>query len=268
MQDVAYAVAVLLYAVASGLHWDHIRRQAGACGRTAWLLTIVALGLHLLGLIHLVVEQGAGGLASLRALPVEIAFVLALAGVVLGARATLKVGGTFLAPVAMVLLAAMLVHETTAEPALAPSPATAAGHAPSPVHVAASALGFLSFCLSYGVAALFVLKDGRLRGHRGAFGRLKLPPLQTLERLMYRILLTGFVLFTLGAALGMVQAVGQRGLGFQPKYTLAALSWLCFALVLGLRWLTGWTGRRAAFLVALGFVANLAVVMTYYARLA
>lgn len=267
MQDVAYGAAVLLYAVASGLHWDHLRRLEGHFGRTAWWITIAAVGLHLLGLIHLVVEQGVGSLAGLEALPVELSFLLAVIGLVLGARAPFKVAGAFLAPVAMVLLAALFVKSSFGGPEVAAASTQPAGSPLSPIHITASALGFLTFGASYAIAGLYVLKDARLRHHRVGAGRVKLPPLQTLERLMYRILMVGFLLYSLGAVLGTLWAAREGGAGFEPKYTLAALSWLSFAFVLGLRWLTGWTGRRAAFLVALGFVANLAVVMSYYARL-
>lgn len=266
MQDVAYAAAVLLYAVASGLHWDHLRRLEGSYGRVAWWTVVVALTVHLLGLVHLVVREGCGALLTLHATPSEVALLLAAAGVVLGARAPFKVAGAFLTPVAMVLLATVLVKSMFG-PSLAATTPEAARTALTPIHVSASALGFLSFCASYAVAGFYVLKDARLRHHRTGAGGVKLPPLQTIERLMYRILMLGFLLFSVGAVLGALWAAGESGPGFEPKYTLAALSWLSFALVLGLRWLTGWTGRRAAFLVAIGFVANLAVVMTYFARL-
>jgi ABC-type uncharacterized transport system permease subunit len=266
MQDVTYAAAVLLYAVASGLHWDHLRRLEGSYGRVAWWIVVVALGLHLLGLIHVVVGEGFGALLALPALPSEVALLLAAAGVVLGVRTPFKVAGAFLTPVAMVLLATVLVRSMFG-PGLAGTSPEAVRTALTPIHVSASVLGFLSFCASYAVAGFYVLKDARLRHHRAAAGRVKLPPLQTIERLMYRILMVGFVLYSLGAVLGALWAAGESGPGFEPKYTLAALSWLSFAFVLGLRWLTGWTGRRAAFLVAIGFVANLAVVMTYFARL-
>lgn len=267
MQTVAYAAAVLLYGISAGLHWDHLRPTRDGWGRAAWALAALGAAFHLLGIIHAVVHDGVAGLTTFEALPSDGAFLCVAIVLARGARSQSRVSGAFLLPVAMVLLAAMTVKGAFLRGGVVEAGSAGARTAFTPIHVTASALGFLSFCASYALAALYVLKDARLRERRLSGGLVKLPPLQTLERWMYFVLVIGFVLFSVGAVLGAVWATGEGGGGFSPKYTLAALSWLSFALVLLLRVVTGWTGRRAAFLVAIGFTANLAVVMSYYARL-
>lgn len=86
-----------------------------------------------------------------------------------------------------------------------------------------------------------------------------LPPLLTLERLLFRILAAGFVLLTLTLATGVIfsEEVFGRALRFNHKTVFAILSWLIFGALLVGRWRYGWRGRRALRWTIAGFVALL-----------
>ncbi len=86
-----------------------------------------------------------------------------------------------------------------------------------------------------------------------------LPPLLTLERLLFRILAAGFVLLTLTLATGVVfsEEVFGRALRFDHKTLFAILSWLIFGGLLAGRWRYGWRGRKALRWTLAGFAALL-----------
>jgi ABC-type uncharacterized transport system permease subunit len=75
-------------------------------------------------------------------------------------------------------------------------------------------------------------------------------PLLTLERLMFRFVLLGFVLLTLTLIAGLVfgeQLYGVAGARWKwdHKTVFSILSWLTFAVLLLGRYRFGWRGRRA-----------------------
>jgi ABC-type uncharacterized transport system permease subunit len=86
-----------------------------------------------------------------------------------------------------------------------------------------------------------------------------LPPLLTLERLLFRILAAGFVLLTATLVTGVVfsEELFGQALRFNHKTLFAILSWVIFgALLLG-RWRYGWRGRKALRWTLAGFAALL-----------
>ncbi|KAF1010372.1 MAG: cytochrome c biogenesis protein CcsA [Burkholderia sp.] len=86
-----------------------------------------------------------------------------------------------------------------------------------------------------------------------------LPPLLTLEKLLFRLLDAGFVLLTLTLASGILfsEQVDARALRFDHKTVFAILSWFMFCGILVARRLSGWRGRGAACWVLASFGALL-----------
>ena len=83
-----------------------------------------------------------------------------------------------------------------------------------------------------------------------------LPPLLTMERLLFRLVALAFCLLTLTLATGLVfsESLFGRALRFDHKTLFALLSWLTFAILLIGRYAYGWRGRTALRFTLLGFV--------------
>ena len=101
----------------------------------------------------------------------------------------------------------------------------------------------------------------RMRKTPGGDGPLSgplagLPPLLTLERLLFRLIALAFVLLTLTLATGLVfsESLFGRALRFDHKTLFALFSWLAFAVLLIGRYAYGWRGRTALRFTLLGFV--------------
>jgi len=113
----------------------------------------------------------------------------------------------------------------------------------------------------------FVMEDGGGVGqgsHQGpnVWRRIllgSLPPLMTMERLLFRLLFVGFTLLTLTLASGFIfsEAVTGRAVVLDHKTVFALISWcIFFALLVGRTWY-GWRGRVALRWTLAGFVTML-----------
>ncbi|WP_250452293.1 cytochrome c biogenesis protein CcsA [Caballeronia sp. ATUFL_M2_KS44] len=139
-------------------------------------------------------------------------------------------------------------------------------------------LHFLIANIAYGLFAIAALhailmlmlerRLQRMRGlamrHSGNNGWLAswldtLPPLLTLEKLLFRLIGAGFVLLTLTLVSGIAfnEQLVDRALRFDHKTVFAFLSWLMFGALLTARRISGWRGRAALRWVLASFVALL-----------
>ncbi|PXW24427.1 cytochrome C assembly family protein [Paraburkholderia caballeronis] len=86
-----------------------------------------------------------------------------------------------------------------------------------------------------------------------------LPPLLTMEKLLFRLISAGFVLLTATLASGIVfsEQLIDRALSLDHKTVFAILSWLMFGALLTARKLSGWRGRAALRWVLASFAALL-----------
>jgi ABC-type uncharacterized transport system permease subunit len=86
-----------------------------------------------------------------------------------------------------------------------------------------------------------------------------LPPLLTLEKLLFRLIGAGFVLLTLTLLSGILfnEQLVDRAIKLDHKTVFAILSWLMFAALLTARKVSGWRGRAALRWVLASFVALL-----------
>lgn len=108
-------------------------------------------------------------------------------------------------------------------------------------HIASSVFAYAMLSLAGLQAIVLAVQDHQLHHHKpGGFVR-SLPPLQTMERLMFRVIAVGFVLLTIALGTGFA-AVDDW---FSHKIIFSAISWLIFAALLAGRQMAGWRGRKA-----------------------
>jgi len=80
-----------------------------------------------------------------------------------------------------------------------------------------------------------------------------LPPLQTMESLLFDMLLLGFVLLTGALWLGAISVDNMMAQHLVHKTVFSVLSWLIFGILLIGRWRMGWRGPRAVTFTLWGF---------------
>ncbi|SNX28997.1 ABC-type uncharacterized transport system, permease component [Polynucleobacter meluiroseus] len=130
--------------------------------------------------------------------------------------------------------------------------------------VAAVSVGLLSLAAMH--ALLMSLQDSALHRHpsqvptgRAAQWLEELPPLMTMESLLFNLLYAGFTLLTLTVFSGLFfsQALFDRPLVFDHKTIFALVSWSLFAGLLVARWRVGLRGRTALRWILSAYVALL-----------
>lgn len=130
------------------------------------------------------------------------------------------------------------------------------------IHLLIALLAYSLFTIASLHVLLMALLERRL--HDGALPRMlqKMPPLLTMETLLFRIIWAGFIVLTLTLASGVIysEELFGKAAKFNHKTVFGVLSWLIFAALLFGRHIYGWRGRVAVRWTLAGF---LALVLAY-----
>jgi ABC-type uncharacterized transport system permease subunit len=102
-------------------------------------------------------------------------------------------------------------------------------------------------------ALLLVFLDKRLRAGRIADLPSALPPLDALEKIMFRLIAAGFGLLTLALVTGFVFVTNLFTQNLVQKTVLSLIAWLLFGVLLIGRLRFGWRGRSAVRWTLSGF---------------
>ena len=142
-------------------------------------------------------------------------------------------------------------------PALFPGLASAGAHASATafkLHLALAMIAYSLFIIALLHAALMAVVERRLHQKGSFFAGL--PPLLTLEQLLFRVIGAAFVFLTLTLVTGIVfsETLFGRALRADHKTVFAVLSWFTFGLLLAGRVLYGWRGRTALRWTLSGFM--------------
>ena len=122
------------------------------------------------------------------------------------------------------------------------------------LHVVASMLAYAILTLAAIQALLLSIQDNHLRKHHpGGFIRL-LPPLQTMEALLFEMIGVGFVLLCIALTFGFVYLEDMFAQKVAHKTILSMIAWVVFATLLAGRYRFGWRGRTAINWTISGFV--------------
>jgi cytochrome c-type biogenesis protein CcsB len=118
------------------------------------------------------------------------------------------------------------------------------------IHVSAAIISGGVFLLSNVIASAYLYLDRvEQKGERPEWAK-RLPDLETLDQLSYRLVAFVFPLWTFSVIAGAIWAESAWGRywGWDPKETWAFITWVAYAAYLHARVTVGWRGRRAAWL--------------------
>lgn len=128
---------------------------------------------------------------------------------------------------------------------------------PFMLHIGASLFAYGLFGIATLLSVLTILLHRSL--HRRSFSKFTgfLPPLLSLERLMFQTMLAGFILLTYSVVSGtfFAEAVFGKPMTFTHKTVFGILSWLIYGGLLLKHGMTSWRGKNVAVWTIIGFVS-------------
>jgi ABC-type transport system involved in cytochrome c biogenesis permease subunit len=247
----------VLYSAASAAYLAHFSRRDPAVGRAATALLGGAVLSHTFLIGMQTMEAGYAPLVGTTAAVSAFVWLLGLAYLYVELTTEERAMGAFVT----VLLAALSVlpalHTQTDErPALLRSPLFT-------IHVLSMLFAYASFALAFVIGITYVLLFKEIRAKNLGFFYARLPSLQTLDAMNGRAIVVGWLFLTCGLVVGGIWATqihsvpdprAQAMSIADPKILVALLSWGMYSFALFARRAIGWSGRRAAYLSAIGFV--------------
>lgn len=265
-----FVVVAILYSIASAMFLTFLARGQAATATAASRVLSVAAACHVAFVVVETLHTTSHELVDIhQALAVASLFVTV--GYLIFTRrpategsspSRLKVLGAFVTPVTLLFFLGAGFRRGAGE--VPPNVRSAI----LPVHIAVNVIGIACFALAFAVAVAYVAQERQLRRKQlgGLFQRL--PPLDTLDALSFRLVTLGFPLLTFGVITGTFWAVriDPDAPRINVTQMMGLATWVLFALVLVLRAVVGWRGRRAAIGTMIGFAFACVVLVGYVLR--
>jgi cytochrome c-type biogenesis protein CcsB len=131
------------------------------------------------------------------------------------------------------------------------------------IHTVLAFVGDAAFAMAFGAGVMYLMQEHYVKSkHLGGLFR-RLPSLQILDEINYKLITIGFPFLTLAIITGAIWAENALGRFWRwdPKEVWSLITWFIYALVLHVRLTLGWRGKRAAILSILGFCV---VLFTFF----
>ncbi len=251
--------ALLAYVVAAGAFGVGLKSPREQLISWATMALAVGAGLQTVDLLLQALKAGNLPVATFAQSLALLAWITAVVGMVVITRLRLALVGAVVAPAVAIALAAACLMAQNDDRSLP----RALRSAWLPVHVTLAFLGQALFVLAAGVSLLYLLKESRLKAKRPLeIPDSRLPSLESLDRINYRLLACGFVLLSLAIVTGALWAAGTWGRfwSWEPVELWSLVLWVLYAALLQSRLAIGVRGRRAARLT----IALFAVLLCSY----
>jgi ABC-type uncharacterized transport system permease subunit len=253
-------LAILLYGVAA-----LAVLPAALYERPRWLKIAVPAAVG--GLFFHVVSLAEMLNAAHHALPVEthetqslLSLLFALAFVLVYWAFRTYALGIFLLPLA-VILGLLPAFRPGLEGSLNPADVPGLHSGWLFLHIALLLAAYAALLVSLVASVLYLVQERRLKAKSLGADGLRLPPLDTLDRIALRSLLFGLPSMTAGLLIGTFLAEVTYGPSYfrDPKILLAFAMWLAYVIMIAIRRHSGLRGRRAVYLAGSVFLVILTV---------
>lgn len=130
------------------------------------------------------------------------------------------------------------------------------------IHVPMMFVSYAAFAVAFAVGLIYLTQERQLKSKHPSELSEKLPALEPLDTMVYRLIGWGFPILSLGIILGARWAYDAWGRywGWDAKETWALITWFTYAIYLHMRLIMSWRGRKTIWLSVFAF----AVVMFTY----
>jgi ABC-type uncharacterized transport system permease subunit len=239
-------LAIALFILYSSSAWTMLRSVTNPrLSQLAWGLTAAAIFAHSDAIVHLMRGMAPFSIGLLEAISM-LAWTLAALACLIAIERPNRV-------LSAILLGSAAFGATATGSGRSFAEGTATGWELT-AHILLS-MGAAALLFGAAVTAvLLVILDRRLRARRiGELSNALLPPVDTLEKIMFRSIAAGFSLLTLALLTGFVFVTDLFAQHLIHKTVLSLIAWVLFGVLLIGRTRYGWRGRFAVRLTLWGF---------------
>ena len=238
-------LAITLFALYTASAWVMLRSVSKPrLDRLAWAITLAALVAHSEAIVRTMRAIGPYSIGLPEAISM-LAWTLAVLAIFIAIERQNRVLGAILLASAAFGAALTGTGRTYAEETPPGWELTA--------HILLS-MGAAALLFAAAVTALLlVFLDRRLHSRRIADLPSVLPPLDALEKVMFRLIGAGFALLTLALLTGFIFVTNLFAQHLVHKTVLAIIAWVLFGVLLIGRTRYGWRGRTAVHWTLWGF---------------
>ena len=262
MEMTLYRIAAALYAVATALSLAYVGSRDERLTDWMWRLLGVALAAHLASFgvrlhafwlipenrYYLPINSFFGALSYLS-------LATALIFWIVEGTYRLNILGAFVLPWACVSAVSALFWADPGLRGLAPSLQSYWIN----IHPVILMTSYAAFGNAFGVGLALLIQERQVKSRKPSELCYRLPAIEDLDQLNYRIIAVFFPVLTVGIIMGGIWAYDAWGRfwGWDAKETWAAITWLIYVIYLHMRLLGGLRGRRTVYVSMAGFASVL-----------
>jgi len=234
------------FAVKSGEGRNLDRQRTEKIARNATGLMVLADLLLLAGLVARGLSASRFPLANMYEFSITGAFMLVTAYLIALRKHDLRWLGLVISLAALLTLGTAITLLYVESAPLVPA-------LKSPwllIHVLAAIISGGIFLLANSIAGAYLILEKIERGKGRGPWASRLPSLDSLDQLTYRLIALVFPIWTFSIIAGAIwaEAAWGRYWGWDPKETWAFITWVAYAAYLHARVTAGWKGKKAAWL--------------------
>lgn len=258
MDTILFELALTFYFAATIVCVLELFKGTKTTSRIMLSLVIAGFALHTATIIARYVLSGHVPITNLHEASSFFSWCIVLLFFYLEYRYRLGLLGSFIMPVVFLLMLSSSMLPRKIEPLSPVLQSYWLG-----IHTLLAFLGDAAFAMAFGIGIMYLIQERSVKKKRlgGLFRRL--PSLQILDEINYKLITLGFPLLTLAIITGALWAESAWGSYWRwdPKETWSLITWFIYAVVLHVRLTAGWRGKRAAILSIIGFCA---VLFTFF----
>ena len=235
-------IAAILYLLSAGRQWQTLSKKKDADKSLVMILGLAAVMTHCASLANNGVDHGGINLAFFD-VGALISFVITLVVTLSSAKKPLENLFVGLFPMAAVILLSYAINTLLTDSSNDKITALSGGLG---WHIILSILAYSVLIISAVQAVLLYLQDKQLKQHQTRGLIQALPPLQTMDALLFEMIWVGMVLLTGAFIVGFPFIEDIREQHLIHKTALGLIAWAVFATLLFGRYFFGWRGVIAS----------------------
>ena len=250
LQAVSIA-GIVCYAIAAIQLWNGLRSTSPTSGLAPTSAFLAAL-LHGAGIVYIALNFGGLSTSFFDALSIA-AFIIVLAAFTSLRQQSYS---PLLLPVFVIALLSLVLNLAFATHT--PLVADSLGML---FHIVSSIIAYVLLSLATLHALLLMLLERELRHPHGSAWLGRLPPLLSLESMLFRLIALGWLALTVAIGSGIIFIEDIFAQHLSHKTAFSIISWLMFSILLAGRQLFGWRSGTA---IRWTFGAFLALILAYF----